>query len=344
MRTLAICLSLVLMGCGSTASSGNSPATDTATAADTATVTDTVRAADTETAADTATQSDSPASPVVDADNSYPEAPEELGGARPAKYVLPSQYSPAKKWPVVMVLHGYGANLGNPAIHAGVVQDSYLGISARGSELGFITLLPHGTVDATGKQFWNATPACCDFGFSGIDDVGYLIGLLDEAALYFNIDPKRIYLIGHSNGGFMSYRLACQAGERFAAFVSIAGLTFWNADGCSPGTAKVSVLQVHGTVDGTIPYGGATYKYPSAQKTVERWVERNGCEPAPVTGTPINITSNIAGPETTVQTWEQCEDNTAVALWSLQAVGHIPGFTSDFSAAALNFLLTKSRP
>ena len=82
----------------------------------------------------------------------FPDPPDKLGGDRAAKYVLPEQYDPAQKWPLVVVLHGYGANLGRRNISGGEIQDTYLGISARASELGFIALIPHGNTDTGGKR------------------------------------------------------------------------------------------------------------------------------------------------------------------------------------------------
>ena len=67
-----------------------------------------------------------------------------------------------------------------------------------------------------------------------MDDVGYLSGLIAEAEQTYNIDPKRVYLIGHSNGGFMSFRMACEASELITAIVSLAGSTFENPADCQP--------------------------------------------------------------------------------------------------------------
>ena len=67
-----------------------------------------------------------------------------------------------------------------------------------------------------------------------------------------NVDPYRIYVAGHSNGGFMSYRLACTHADRIAAIVSLAGATFDTPADCSP-TEPVAVLQIHGTADDTCP-------------------------------------------------------------------------------------------
>jgi polyhydroxybutyrate depolymerase len=282
----------------------------------------------------------------------WPKAPEMLGGDRPSRYVLPDQYDSNEQWPLLLLLHGYGANIGNPELSGGDVQDTYLGISKRVNERGFIMLIPHGTLDASNSQFWNATDYCCDFYGQGIDDVGYLTGLLDEAAVYFNVDPKRIYLLGHSNGGFMSYRLACEVGERIAALAAIAGTSYWDPAKCTPAASSVSVLQIHGTDDQSIGYNGSVPGmngmnpggYCGAEEIVDRWVERNSCQSGPKDAEAIDIIGGNNGAETSVTEWSECQDGTEVALWTLNDIGHIPGFTADFSTVVLDFLLKQKRP
>src|SRR5439155_20820686 len=114
---------------------------------------------------------------------------------------------------------------------------------------------PDGTVDGNNNHFWNATDGCCDFGKTGVDDSSYLAGLIDEIASKYKVDPKRVYFMGHSNGGFMSYRMACDHADRVAAIVSLAGATFADDSKCKP-TAPVAVVEVHGNADPTVPYDG----------------------------------------------------------------------------------------
>lgn len=259
----------------------------------------------------------------------WPPAPATLGTEeRPASYTLPDNYDAAKSWPVVLVLHGFGAS--------GFIQDAYLGISAQGTERGFITLTPDGTLNPQGQRFWNATAACCDFWGSGVDDVSYLLGLLDQTAEFFNVDPTRVYLVGHSNGGFMSYRLACEAPERFAGLVSIAGSSFLKAEACQP-AETVAVLQVHGTLDGTILYNGDD-GYPGAETVVQRWAERNGCNSEVQTADSLDLDSAVEGAETTVLNWHGCNEGGAVSHWRLEGGGHIPGFLPAFANGALSWL------
>ena len=95
--------------------------------------------------------------------------------------------------------------------------------------LGFLYAFPDGTRDRLGNRFWNASDACCDLFQSGVDDVAYLTAVIDDMSARFHVDAKRIHLVGHSNGGFMSHRYACDRAERVAAFVSLAGDNYKDA-------------------------------------------------------------------------------------------------------------------
>lgn len=266
----------------------------------------------------------------------FPTAPERLGGERPAVINLPEAYTAEKQWPLLLLLHGYSAN--------GFVQDVYLGISKRANVDGVLVLVPDGTVDSEGNQFWNATNACCDKDASGVDDEGYLLGLIAEARKHYNVDPKRIFALGHSNGGFMSYRLACSRSDLFAGVVVLAG-AMWKDPGSCPAENPVSVLHVHGTEDETIPYEG-TFAYPSARGSAEFWAGVDGCDgpPTPAAAT-LELDAKVPGAETTVETWSGCDAGTSVELWTLVKGKHLPGFVDEsFAKGTLGFLLAHPKP
>ncbi len=117
---------------------------------------------------------------------------------------------------------------------------------------------PDGTPDRADRRFWSATDACCDFGGANVDDVAYLTAVIDDVAARYAIDPKRVWVAGISNGGFMAHRLACERADKIAAIVSFAGATWADPARCAP-TAPVSVLEVHGAADPVVRYeGGAS--------------------------------------------------------------------------------------
>ena len=198
------------------------------------------------------------------------ELPAFLGGDRPAKVVLPSNYDPSVQWPLLVLLHGYGLT--------GEIQDLYLGISERVDEFGFIELIPEGSLDSQGKQFWNAAPD--DLGLSEVDDVGYLRGLVQEAMETFSIDAGRVVFVGHSNGGYMAYKMACEAADLVTTVAVIAGSVFGGLDNCAP-ELPVSVLHVHGTADDVVPYEtGYVWGMlsPGAEQVVEHFQELAKCK------------------------------------------------------------------
>ena len=266
------------------------------------------------------------------ADSEVPSGP--LGDARPAKVFLPEAYTPTEAWPLAILLHGYSAT--------GAVQDFYFGFSSLVDEMGFIGILPEGLVDPEGNQYWNATPACCNEYQSEVDDVAYLLALVEEAKQSYHVDPGRVYFLGHSNGGFMSHRLACEAAEIVTAVASLAGSTVDLASECQP-SLPVGVLQVHGTLDDVIPYDGAS-GYPSADETVARWASYNGCLGEGEIGESLDYDAAVTGAETAPMGWTDCDRGVEVALWKMEGSSHVPGLRPDFCRDVMGFLLAHQRP
>ena len=178
--------------------------------------------------------------PIDTATSKPPPKPSQtvFGGLRPVTLQVPSAYDGRKPYALMLLLHGYGAS--------GSVQLFYLNLKSLQSQHDVLIAAPDGTLNSGGKRFWNATPACCDFGRTGVDDVAYLSAVIKDISKVYNVDSKKVYLVGHSNGGFMAYRMACDASHLVTAVVSIAGATFNTKERCKP-TTPVSVLQIHGS-------------------------------------------------------------------------------------------------
>lgn len=262
----------------------------------------------------------------------------QAGGDRPVTVHVPSSYDPATPTPLLILLHGYSVD--------GATQNFYFGLAAVAEERGLLYAYPDGTVDGSMENFWNATDACCNLYGSSVDDSGYLLGLVDEIVSKVNVDPKRIYFAGHSNGGFMSYRLACDASDRIAAIVSLAGASYEDPTDCSA-PAPLSVLQIHGTMDETIAYAGGTIvgaSYPSAADSTAYFASLAGCAVAPAPGTAIDIDSGIAGDETTVDAYPDCDPGYGVELWSIVGGSHAPPLVPDFSDKIVDFMLAHPKP
>ncbi len=258
---------------------------------------------------------------------------------RPYDVFVPTGYDASTPTPLVLLLHGYTAS--------GEVQEEYFKFEPLAESRGFLYVHPDGTVDPTGQQFWNATDACCAFWGDAPDDTAYLMAIIEQVSAEYNVDPKAIFLAGHSNGGFMSYRMACQHADTIAGIASLAGATFADTADCTP-SEPVSVLQVHGTNDVTIAFDGGSIfgtDYPSAQQTVESWAADNGCDTPPtITTDALDLDEAIDGAESAVESFGGCEQGSAVELWIIDGGSHTPGVTADFSAGVVDFLLAHPKP
>jgi polyhydroxybutyrate depolymerase len=252
--------------------------------------------------------------------------PSELGGDRPVQMEGPVALTPGTLYPLVLVLHGYGAS--------GLLQSAYLQIAGLTTEASILMLAPDGTLDRRGNRFWNASPACCDDG-SNIDDVAYLGGLIDEALRTWPVDPKRVYVIGHSNGDYMANRLACERADVVVAIAGLAGADIsLDGSGCSP-SRPVSILHIHGTDDDTVLYAGSA-RYPSALATIEHWATRNDCKTPGTAGTALDLDDRLVGAETAVTTFAGCD--AAVELWTIEGGSHLPSFAEGVGARLFAWL------
>lgn len=189
------------------------------------------------------------------------------GETREYSVFLPSSYQAGQSLPMVFNLHGFGSNT--------TEQIFYSAFNAVAEMENFITVTPQGLVrtTATGQtgSHWNAY-----FG-TDVDDLGFLSLLIDKVYTDYNIDLARVYSTGMSNGGFMSYRLACELSDRITAIASVAGGVFNDQlDNCSPARA-VPVMQIHGTNDGIVDYNGIPLFAPSIPELVGHWVDHNNC-------------------------------------------------------------------
>ncbi len=285
------------------------------------------------TVADPVPAADAPATTSVSVAATLPNdaTADALVEARPVDVIVPDGL-PDTPAPLVVVLHGYSGTAD--------VQQQYFRFQEEAAARGAVLAYPDGTPDRRDLQFWNATDACCDFFGSDVDDVAYLSAVVDHVRSMHAIDPQRIYLAGHSNGGFMSYRLACERADLFAAVVSLAGATYADPADCSP-SEPVSIAQVHGTLDEVIAYDGGDLigsDYPSAAATAATWAGYNGCDTAiEPGGDTIDLESQLAGDETTVARFGGCPATGAVELWTIADGRHIPQLTDGFAAAVFDF-------
>jgi polyhydroxybutyrate depolymerase len=259
-----------------------------------------------------------------------PDAGSIVAG-RPYGFKVPTGYVSGTPTPLVVLLHGYGAS--------GAGQESYFQLGVIADEQTFLYATPDGTVDAVGAEFWNADDACCDFFGSGVDDVGYLNAMIDDISSKYTVDPKRIFVVGHSNGAFMSHRLACELSGRVAAIAALAGAVWNDGTKCNP-TSAVSVLDVHGDADAVVGYGGGAVaaglvapgvpaktqpSYPSEAQTMATWAAKNGCTGAlAADGVVLDLDVLLAGSETSESVVGGCPGGVDVELWTIAGGSHVP--------------------
>ena len=210
--------------------------------------------------------------------------------------------------PLVLSFHGYTSTARTNL--------RYTGLQPLAESEKFIAVYPQGTVLAsTGEPHWNSESSAIP---SATDDIGFVETLVDELTETRNIDTDRIYAIGMSNGGMMSYLLACRLSQRIAAITSVTGTMTVDRNTCT-GSRPVPVMQIHGIEDAVVPFNGND-SFPSIPATIEFWTQSNGCAGAAEETAIADITGDGYGGRRT--RYLDCAQGTEVELITLDGVGH----------------------
>jgi polyhydroxybutyrate depolymerase len=257
-------------------------------------------------------------------------------GDRPFTLFLPTSYESSKPAPLILALHGYSSS--------GEKFEKYLNLTAVAQARGILYVHPDGTADKAGNRFWNATPECCDFAPKKVNDDGYLMSIIDEVSKKYNVDQDRIYVIGHSNGGFMANHMACSHADRLAAIVNIAGGTYSEISNCKP-VAPVNVLQIWGTSDETYKINHILgVAIPGAVKTVASWARFDRCSKTLLRSSErLDLERKLPGKESTVGQYLGCESGATVESWTIIGGDHVPAISKTFTADIVDFLLAHPR-
>jgi polyhydroxybutyrate depolymerase len=256
----------------------------------------------------------------------------QIGGRQVTVHV-PASYDPARPAPLVVGLHGYTSDAAE--------LEMYLQLTPESDRRGFVYAYPDGSTDDRGEQFWNATDACCSFSEPKPDDSRYLSELISTLEGAYRIDRARVSLIGHSNGGFMAFRMACDHADQVAAIVSLNGATWDDASRCRP-SRPVSVLAINSSTDETIAFTGGDIDgnaYPSAATTVARWVGYDRCG-AGRDAPKLDLAPALPGAETSVRTYS-CAAGSVVQAWTIHDGTHVPPLGSAFAPAVTGFMLSR---
>lgn len=190
---------------------------------------------------------------------------------------VPASYRADRPVPLVLALHGGGGSMDVMA------RDRLYGLVSQADASGWIVVFPNGYSRFRGGKLatWNAGICCGGARDSGSDDVGFLRAVVSEVQRRLRIDPQRIFATGMSNGGMMSYRLACEASDVFRAIAAVAGTDGTTA--CRPGR-PVPVFHIHARDDDRVLFNGGSGSasdthadFVSVPATVDKWAKLNGC-------------------------------------------------------------------
>lgn len=245
------------------------------------------------------------------------------GENRSYRVYIPDSYDGSQPVPLVMALHGLGDNASN---FQGV------GFNQIADTADFIAIYPNALPDPLlMSSGWNT-------GIHPLntrDDVGFLNALLDTVMANYLIDTARVYSCGFSLGGFMTYRIACELGDRFAAVASVAGsLPAPSIATCYPGK-RMPVLHIHGTSDQVIPYTfGTLYVVVTnlgADSTTHYWAQHNACAASAAHDSLPNTKND--GFIFEQYAYGNCEESSEVILIKVNGMDHTwPSSSNDVNA------------
>lgn len=227
--------------------------------------------------------------------------------------VPPACAAVTARCPVLIALHGGGGGMNGAQFASGT------GLAAAGAARGYIVLAP----DALGDNWNDGRPEIA----AGIDDVGFIQGMIADLGARAGVDPARIFVTGASNGGLMSYRLACDSGGLFRAIAPvIANMGTALIGHCRP-QDNVSVFMIPGTLDPLMPYdgGGVARRFGnrgttvSSERTLEFWRTAIGCGGAPRIERfdPVMDETAVA-----ITRFETCRGGAVVQRWAVEGGGH----------------------
>lgn len=235
---------------------------------------------------------------------------------------IPSSYQQGQAVPLVLALHGGSGNA-----HQFREDSGFDGVAEKN---GFIVVYPDGLGPLKYSiHVWNSGYISTAREM-GTDDVSFILALIDYLKSTFTIDANRIYITGHSNGAMMTYRMAAEHPELFAAAAPVAGSIGGkespeSSDYHIPNPSQaISIIHIHGRQDQNVVYDGgysksgfqAGVRYDlSANDSVSFWVEKDGCErPA--------VVSNSRNNKITMEKYLNGKNNTEVVFITLNEQNH----------------------
>ncbi len=193
---------------------------------------------------------------------------------------IPSNYDSKKALPVVIYLHGGGGN---------VRAAFFDGIDKYSDKYEFILAAPQAAFGKVKFGHFRGVWNCGKWeggggNFGNADDVDFISKMIDELQKKYNVDKKRIYATGISNGGAMTNLIACKLADKIASIATVAPAFI--PKNCHP-IRPVPVMNIHGTADPCCSFDGSDatlgfcaripYKIMSAQQNIDKWLSINKC-------------------------------------------------------------------
>jgi polyhydroxybutyrate depolymerase len=248
------------------------------------------------------------------------------------KVHIPVSFDPQKSSSLFFALHGGG---GDMTIQS---NDKYYKLISQSDKTGDVVVFPNGfSKFQSGKlATWNAGLCCGESRDKKIDDVGFIRAIILDLSKKIKINPKRIYALGMSNGGMLSYRIACELSDVFNGIASVAGTD--NTIDCVPKKA-ISILHIHARDDDHVLFEGgigpksvdkkSITEFNSVDKTILKWVNLNGCLKIPTRV--LNSTGAYC------DVYSKCRDGVEVKLCVTEKGGHSwPGGTNPRGKTTLS--------
>jgi|TARA_B100001964_G_C14155868_1_gene564253 polyhydroxybutyrate depolymerase len=223
---------------------------------------------------------------------------------------LPSGYTGISDLPLIVAMHGGFGNAYN--------METISELSIKADAEHFIVVYPEGVKGGfLNASSWNAGWCCGFASSSNVDDVGFIDSLLNTLIGDYSIDTNRIYATGMSNGGFMSYRLACELSDRIAAIAPVeCSMTMTS---CTPNRV-VPIIHFHSYLDTHIPYDGgigsgpSNHYNPPIDSVLNVWASNNSCG--------ILNDTIINNAQYTLTKWTDCDCETEIHCYITQDGGH----------------------
>ena len=227
---------------------------------------------------------------------------------------------------VLFALHGYGSSA--------MTHFNYTNYEPIADANNFLVVYPQGTTNNGLNTHWNNGGWTSK---STAKDIEFIDTVIDYLKQKISIDETRIYSSGMSNGGYMSYHLACNLDNTFAAVVSVTGsMTNDTFDSCSP-SHPTAAMQIHGIQDVTVPYLGSGWS-KSIDDVINYWVNYNSCDNEPERLIKYSSQMGLIN----FDTYSSCLNNVNVKLILHPEMGHnwpyIQNYNIDASQEIWDFV------